>query len=260
MGVISSFPWLEGVAKNTSARQISTLLGHENGGISINDLYAAGLRPLDQISESFLTSWIEKDHEAFVNIYFQELCLRWGQQDCPLYVLPTDENNARLQTLFHGGTGQFYPSCQALFLFLPTSISKQHVKALIVHEYHHFCRWHYQTCIEDTEALICLERMMMEGLAEEAVHREVTNYKGAPWAKNFIRINAEEMLSRLTPWIGKQAHSIQCEQLMYGSKRNGPYFGYNAGRIMVETYYQVHEWNVQQSFKIQAKTIFDWFK
>ncbi|NGP44566.1 DUF2268 domain-containing protein [Bacillaceae bacterium SIJ1] len=221
---------------------------------TLMELYAAGLLPLNELTEGHLQTWIANQYEKRAHTEWMALHKEWKGSDASVIVLPAHHALKRWAKHTDGATAYCLPADAKVFLFLPIKNSeKVPIRTLLTHEYHHVCRWEQ---LQRKGALFSLlERMVQEGLATKASEE---------------RGEARWRVDEMYPPLSKREKSLVQKQIdlkmdgfsekstvvMYGNGRKWPrLLGYRAGIQMVREYYIDHSWNIRKSFSISAGDI-----
>jgi uncharacterized protein YjaZ len=152
-----------------------------------------GLISPQEDSEGIINHFKERQYWVTISKHFQRLRNKWKAPDIPIYILPASSNQETIKKL--GGKNGLTVD-NAIILFLDAGLSDAALKAIITHEFHHQYRIFITKEKEDSISL--LESMIMEGLAELAVQKEVGEQHIAPWASIY---SLEEMVPLFQQWI-----------------------------------------------------------
>ncbi|MDV2685049.1 DUF2268 domain-containing putative Zn-dependent protease [Alkalihalophilus lindianensis] len=182
--------------------------------------------------EKVTKHFIEHHYWAIISEHFHSLKKKWKAPDIPIYILPASSNQETIKNL--GGKNGLTVD-NAIILFLDEGLSDAELKAMITHEFHH--RFRLFITKEKEESISLLESMIMEGLAELAVQKEVGEKYIAIWTNIY---NIEEMIPLFQQWIephlftkgrGKHLHYL------YGGGMNDVprWLGYCCGYHIVQS-------------------------
>ena len=105
----------------------------------------------------------------------------WDGPEIPIFIFPSDENNVQIARDFNGKSGVAFKD--KLFLFLPHNIKTNELKALLTHEYNHICVLAKDK--RNEEEMTLLDSVLIEGLAESAVKKEIGIEWVASWANYY---------------------------------------------------------------------------
>ncbi|OZT11201.1 hypothetical protein CHN50_17500 [Priestia aryabhattai] len=183
---------------------------------------------------------------------FELLKHEWGGPDIPVFLLPSNPHNHKMQREFHGRAGVAFTD--KIFVLLTTQTTDEEVLSVLTHEYHHACRLMQMKKSDRTITL--LDAMLMEGLAELAVNEYCGKVYLAPWTayytyeevKRFWNKYVEEYI-KLTPRDKKY------DDLLYGHKWYPTMLGYNIGYQMISKISQQFGYNTKQFFQLTSEEI-----
>ncbi|WP_217585785.1 DUF2268 domain-containing protein [Lentibacillus saliphilus] len=174
----------------------------------------------------------EIDIWTIITSQFERLSKAWDGPDVPIFIFPSDEDNPHLKRDFNAKSGLSFKD--KLFLFVSQHNSKEEIQALFTHEYNHVCRLkHY----DKDDNFTLLDRIIMEGLAENAVREYVGENYVAKWTALYSKTELDKILNTIiVPHKDITRHDSKFEQLLYGSHFHPPMAGYCAGYHTVKSY------------------------
>ncbi|MFD3447330.1 DUF2268 domain-containing protein [Microbacteriaceae bacterium 4G12] len=157
---------------------------------------------------------------------------RWLKgPNIPVFILPSDTYNQRIQKEYGGKTGLAFREC--LFLFVSTQNTIQELKAVLTHEYHHICRLHALNKKEEDCTL--LDTMILEGLAEAAVAERHSQAEHAAWVQYYTKKQALALWDR---FLKDSCHikrgTKQHDALLNGLRGYPSMLGYCVGFYIVK--------------------------
>src|SRR5699024_2978860 len=105
---------------------------------------------------------------------------KWNGPNIPIFILPSDQHNRKLQRELSGKSGLTFQD--KLFLFISEDTSESELKSLFTHEYNHVCRLSQYPKEED---YTLLDTIILEGLAENAVRERFGDQATANWTRHY---------------------------------------------------------------------------
>lgn len=192
-----------------------------------------GLLPPSKYAKRRLESWRQcepyKGLSSLLNVLKTEL----EGPSIDVFSFPLNSENKFLMTKMNGKNGLSFPT--VILLFFHETVRLNEKKALLIHEYHHTCRLHYQKVDEQTVTL--LESIVMEGLAEIEVKRRLGEKCVSPWMElydtDFLLSWWERTLENKRNLKGRKSHIRYLYGGVYGIPR---WLGYSVGYKMVSSY------------------------
>ncbi|MCA1031056.1 DUF2268 domain-containing protein [Bacillus timonensis] len=161
----------------------------------------------------------------------------WGGPEIPIYILPSDSYNRRIQRDFNGKGGLSFKD--KLFLFFSGANSREEMKAVFIHEYNHTCRLRKYKKSESEYNL--LDSIILEGLAEHAVKEQLGEDYLADWTKYYNHDQLETYLQKiilLNDQLKRQ--DKKHNQILYGMGILPKMVGYCVGYYIVNNYLKEH--------------------
>lgn len=235
MSVIDTVEWLK---KATSPQDIYEKLARYFTGMTDGEV-AKYLQTFGMFHHStHIDNWIdrvEKDHILkYVKQLEKKLKKEWDAPDVPIFIFPCEQTNRRIEVEYYGRTGLAFHN--KLFLFLSNDVKKNHIKSLLIHEYHHVSRLAAVSKKENNFTII--DTMIMEGLAENAVREKLGDEESlASWTKRYTDQQCESFLDRMImPNKEITRENPKFSQLMFGTGLYPSMLGYSVGYYLVKKY------------------------
>lgn len=169
-----------------------------------------------------------------VEKYYKYLKNEWHGAKATIFIFPSETRNIMIMEELKGKMGVSFQN--VIVLLLSKGVSKKELKALFAHEYNHVCR--FAAIKKNFSELTLLDSMIIEGMAEVAVEKELGKDVLAPWVSLYTK---NELLpywkkaSRFLHVKGKEKH----DPVLYGdlTYRGFPkWFGYCMGYEIVKSY------------------------
>ncbi|MEN2766676.1 DUF2268 domain-containing protein [Ornithinibacillus xuwenensis] len=184
-------------------------------------------------SESLLQSYQEKNVWQIVNQEEQTLKRQWNGQNVSIFILPSNTYNRKIMHHYNGKSGLAFKD--KLFLFISEDTSETELKALFTHEYNHCCRLKKDPKNEEDYQL--LDAIILEGLAENAVHERFGKKYLAPWTSYYSTDVLNDIWKNLIkPNKDLTRTSRKHNQLLYGTNFYPKMAGYSVGYFLVNRY------------------------
>ncbi|MDA7026087.1 DUF2268 domain-containing protein [Bacillus sp. CLL-7-23] len=170
----------------------------------------------------------------FVKQEEQLLRNKWNGPDVPIIILPVDEKNRKIRVKFGSKSGLAFHD--KLFLFLSAHSTKESISAIMTHEYNHICR--LEKMPKEEKDMTLLDTMILEGLAENAVHERLGESETAKWVTLYSQKQLEHFQTRmLKPYFGLHRQDERLfSSLMYGKGYFPEMLGYAVGYNIVNQY------------------------
>lgn len=202
--------------------------------------------------KSIIKSLKEKNCWETVKTSLTKLRKDWHGPDVPVFILPSNVQNRKLQADFNGLSGLSYPD--KVFLFVTPYNKKVELEKLLIHEYNHVCRLKH---LDKSEAnMDLLDSIVLEGLAEMAVEERLGKEHLAKWATLYPSKTA---LYHWEKWLQPNCTVKRAErrhyELLYGKGFIPRWAGYNAGYHMVSSYVANTNSTIEQMLDVPAETI-----
>lgn len=205
----------------------------KNGPVLINNLRAKNV-------------WeIIKQEETKLRTY-------WSGPNVPIFILPSEMNNVRLQRDYNGKSGLAFSD--KLFLFISEQNTEEEMKALFTHEYNHVCRLAKYT--KDEQDYVLLDTIMLEGLAENAVHERCGETYVASWTTYYSDTELRKLWNQLIYPNRKLPKSLRKHyNLLYGLHFYPKMAGYSVGYYLVKKYLQKYHLSSKDILAIPSEKI-----
>jgi uncharacterized protein YjaZ len=180
---------------------------------------------------------------------FQKYKKKWNGPDIPIYIFPIGSSGGIFQSP-KTKSGVSFPD--KLFLFLSDIEDELEIEALFIHEYHHICRLNGLKKSIDEYTL--LDSLVMEGLAEDAVHEILGSKYLAEWSKmlseeNFNFYMKKFLQNNLTLKKSTRKH----DQLLFGRGLLPNMLGYTCGYHIVRSFRLKNSYTTKESFALESE-------
>jgi len=170
---------------------------------------------------------------SYVQKEFTHLKSNWEGPDIPIFIFPSDMNNRRLKQENNGKSGLAF--ADKLFLIISDETSKNEAKALLIHEYNHVCR--LQKYKKKERDYVLLDSIILEGLAEQAVHEKLGEDHVASWCKYYSDKMLEKWWkTKLYPNSNIPKSDRSHRNFLYGLRLEPKMLGYSVGYYLVQKY------------------------
>lgn len=196
----------------------------------------------------------EKNFWNIAEAELNQLRLDWNGPDIPVFIFPSNIKNDQLRIDLGGKSGLAHQD--KVFLFIDSNTSEKDLQTLITHEYNHVCRLNYLNLAEKDIEL--LDAMILEGLAETAVHKRFGKDFLASWT--FIY----PLEFALTQWEKKFTSNLRLKKantlhndLMYGNALIPKWMGYNIGFHLVSSFAENTTKDMKELLQVPSKTILE---
>lgn len=181
-----------------------------------------------------LRSLEEKNVWRIVQVEFERLKRLWDGEDCPIYIFPLTKHRPNIDGIVANKNGVTYK--EAVILFVSQDLAETEIKAMIAHEYHHFCRLNILNKTPDAMSL--KESLILEGMAECMVEELYGEKWCSPWVSKYSK---EELMKKwrkvFVPSLNKKDVSKHF-QFLYGdgTRRLPNWIGYCMGYSIVKSF------------------------
>ncbi|WP_062048051.1 DUF2268 domain-containing protein [Bacillus sp. JCM 19034] len=264
MGVVRTDKWLQAYVNDSSeatVRQqkwmiepLSSLFETDHLESLQAHLWQLGLFTPDQDLGEEIKVWFKNHPWSVVKKEYERLRKKWDGPACKIYLLPLIHQPPRLLKELGYKTGITLQN--TIILFIKPTLSKEQIRALVIHEYHHACRLAFTK--EKEDKMTFLESICMEGLAEWAVREELggkecaiwtTYYDHTPydyhWFQRYIKPNLFKK--------GRRSYHT----LLYGDPENGIpiWLGYYLGYKLVESAAKKYE-TTKEMLEVDALSLY----
>ena len=196
-------------------------------------LHMYGLYKNKQETDSWIANMEKANILAYIKGEERKLKKEWNGPNIPIFILPSDETNRKINLDYKGRSGLAFKN--KLFLFLSTSTEKKDIKSLFIHEYHHVCR--LAEIKRKEKDFTIIDSVIMEGLAENAVREKLGESAVATWTNLYTDIQCERFYNRiLKPNRELTRNDHKFTQIMFGTGFYPTMLGYALGYYIVREY------------------------
>lgn len=202
-------------------------------------------------SKTIYEELLESQTWEKVTKYFYLYKEKWNGPNIPIYIFPLDHKNSLfMKQNIRKKSGVSF--LNQIFLFLTNLEDDKEIEALLVHEYHHVCR---MTGLNyPVEEYTLLDSIIMEGLAEDAVHEYVGKKYVAEWSyplpkdtfERYWKIYLKDQLSL------KKSEKLH-DQLLFGKGLFPNMLGYTIGYNIIRKFREAKDLTIEDSFIMLAK-------
>lgn len=176
----------------------------------------------------------------------------WKGPHIPVFILPSDQTNRRMNRMLNGKSGVAFHN--KLFLFINTDHSLKEIFALLIHEYHHVCRLAAYKKMKERPVL--LDTIILEGMAEQAVYKQLGKDYLAPWTSYYSQDELGHMWERLIlPQYDLPKNHPKHDRILYGGGFIPEMAGYCVGYYLVNKYLKKTKLDGQTILATPAKDI-----
>jgi uncharacterized protein YjaZ len=215
--------------------------------LMVNGMYQTPLKD----GKKLIQRWQRKNIWRFVYREFTHLRSTWAGPDIPIFIFPSSSNRM-LKKENNGKSGLAF--ADKLFLFISDETSKEEVKALLIHEYNHACRLRKYTKKEQDYVL--LDSIILEGLAEHAVHEKLGKEHVANWCKYYPDEVLEKWWkTKLLPNSHIPKTDRKHHELLYGFRLYPKMLGYSVGYYLVQNYAIEKDLNAKELMSLPSEEI-----
>lgn len=253
MGVIQTEDWFNKETPLTElAKKLKPYFPDRSEKALIQYLLTFGLYKNGKSGYKIIQSLKEEKVWGYVAKEYEWLRTRWGGPDVPVFLLPVDLSNTKIQREYGGKSGLAF--FDKLFLFLSPGVPKEEIKSLLIHEYHHICRLAKSTKKEKDFTLT--DVAIMEGLAEQAVRELMGEERTASWTRLYQDAQIRTFWKKLIlPNKNVKQEDRQFDKLMYGLGMYPKMLGYTAGYYAVKSYMKDTGLKTESLFTVPAERI-----
>jgi uncharacterized protein YjaZ len=174
---------------------------------------------------------------------------KWNGPDIPIYIFPISSGSG----LFHSPqakSGVSFPD--KLFLFFSDIEDDLEIEALFIHEYHHTCRLHGLN--KSLSEYTLLDSLIMEGLAEDAVHEIVGSKYVAKWSKMLSKENFKFFMEKyLQDHLTLKKGTLKHDQLLFGKGLLPSMLGYTCGYHIVRSFRLKNSYTTKESISMKSE-------
>ncbi|MCK0472631.1 DUF2268 domain-containing protein [Halalkalibacter sp. APA_J-10(15)] len=244
MGVVRTDKWLQAYVKSYGDKMnrqqkwiiepLCSLFQTDHVDSLQAYLWQLGLFTPDQlVSEEDIDTWLQLHPWSIVKQEYERLRKKWDGPACKIYILPLIDEPPPLLKKLGEKTG--ITLSHAIVLLIKPTITKEQLRALTIHEYHHVCRLAHTK--ENEEKMTLLESICMEGLAEWAVKEELGKQECAVWTRYYDEASSIGWFDHfLKPFLYKKGRKAY-HTLLYGDPNTGVplWLGYYVGFKLIES-------------------------
>lgn len=200
------------------------------------ELLSNGLFVPNELKE--LDKTIKQLHNQDVWRIVQEEYVRlkslWNGNECPIFIFPLTIHRPVIDGIKANKNGVAYS--EAVFLFVSPELTEMELKAMIAHEYHHFCRLNILNIV--TEAIPLKDSLIIEGMAESMVEELYGRNWCSPWITKYtLEELKRKWKNSFVPVLNRNGLS-QHQRFLYGDGTNRlpNWIGYCIGYAIVKTF------------------------
>ncbi|HYK74421.1 MAG TPA: DUF2268 domain-containing protein [Pseudoneobacillus sp.] len=180
-----------------------------------------------------------------VHSLYEKYKKNWNGPHVPIYIFPIDKGS---RFLFKSNQSKSGVSFQdKIFLFLSNIDDIQELEALFIHEYHHVCRMNGLN--KPLNEYTLLDSIIMEGLAEDAVHEQIGRKYVANWSKELTNEQFQHFWKKYfnKHLTIKKKDSLH-DHLLFGKGFVPKMLGYTCGYHLVRKYREQEHFSTKASF------------
>lgn len=234
----------------------ANLTSHFSGGTTVNDIHHHLLQNgmfLPSLSDQPMIDTIcVKNFWEIVEEELEQLKIEWDGPDIPIFIFPSNTKNEQIRIDFNGRSGLSHHD--KIFLFVSTQTTNKELQALFTHEYNHVCRLNYLNQAE--ESINLLDGMVLEGLAEEAVHNRFGKDSLAKWTSLYpIEYVLEQWKKEFQANLHLKKSNTLHNAFMYGSGRVPKWMGYTIGFHLVSSFAKNTGYDMKEMLHLPSETI-----
>ncbi len=175
----------------------------------------------------------------------------WNGPDIPVFIFPSSDSR-RLKQENNGKSGLAF--ADKLFLFISDETSKEEMRALFIHEYNHVCRM--QKFPKKEKDYVLLDSIILEGLAEQAVHEKLGEEHLASWCKYYPDDMLEKWWkTKLIPNRDIPKTDRSHHDLLYGLRFQPKMLGYSVGYYIVQKFAKENKMNTKDLMTLPSEEI-----
>lgn len=169
---------------------------------------------------------------------YEKLQKLWNGVKTDIFIFPVERGNPVIMKELNGKMGISFP--KVIILFLSKELTRNQIRSLFTHEYHHVCRLDFLK--KSIHEVNLLDSIIIEGMAEVAVEYYHDRQMLAPWVYMYTKKQLEPYWKRIVPYLevrGKENH----DPILYGNYRNGfpKWYGYCLGYHIVNSYLEENQ-------------------
>jgi uncharacterized protein YjaZ len=248
VAVIRTDKWLETLNVSNIIEEIGGLLEPYFPETSMEaihfELMCNGLFQVEE--ENLLKELVMKQRIwTLLDEEYTRLRKLWNGPDVPIITFPITEGSI----LKNGVTYE-----KVIVLFVATDLEYTELKALLAHEYHHFCRMHYLK--KTPREMTLLDSVILEGMAECAVESLYGNEMLSPWTQRYHWDEIEHVWHNYFEQALYQTDVRKHRDYLFGNEKGlPPWIGYCAGYRIVAKFLENHQLNSIQLMNLPSQQI-----
>src|SRR5690606_3311504 len=157
----------------------------------------------------------------------------WNGNECPIFVFPLTNHRPIVDGIIANKNGVSYR--KAVILFVSQELSEIELKAMIAHEYHHFCRLNILN--KAPEEIPLKESLMIEGMAECMVEELYGRKWCSPWISTYSIKDLKRIWKKSFTGVLHRKGVSHHQRYLYGdgSSRLPNWIGYCMGYAIVKS-------------------------
>lgn len=185
-----------------------------------------------------------------IRVYYQRYRKKWNGPDIPIYIFPIGSGSSLVPDTNQRKSGVSFPD--KLFLFLSKIEDEKEIEALFIHEYHHVCRMNGLK--KSLKEYTLLDSLIMEGLAEDAVHEHLGEKYVASWNKNLSNNQFQLFWKKyLEKNLTLKKETYKHDQLLFGKGLLPNMLGYTCGYHIVSNFKLTNSYTTKESFFLPSE-------
>lgn len=169
----------------------------------------------------------------------------WNGPEVPIYIFPIDMGSRFLFKSNHSKSGVSFQD--KIFLFLSNLEDSQELEALFIHEYHHVCRM--KGLNKPLNDYTLLDSIIMEGLAEDAVHEHLGKKYVANWSRELTNEQFHHFWNKyIKKHLSIKKNDSLHDHLLFGKGFVPKMLGYTCGYHVIRKYRKQEHFSKKASF------------
>lgn len=176
----------------------------------------------------------DKNVWGIVQEEYDRLKRLWNGSACPIFIFPLTKHRPFIDGIEANKNGVSFR--EVILLFVSPELTEMELKAMIAHEYHHFCRLNSLNFAP--EAIPLKESLIIEGLAECMVEELYGRNWCSPWISKYSLDELKKKWEKsFVPVLNRRGVS-QHQRFLYGdgTTRLPNWIGYCMGYAIVKTF------------------------
>ena len=177
---------------------------------------------------------------------------KWQGPNVPIFIFPVDTNNRKIDKVTGGKSGLAFKD--KLFIFISSKHTNNEIKALFTHEYNHICR--LENFSKKESDYVLLDTIILEGLAENAVHNRIGKDFVAPWTKYYSTTELKKIWTKII-YPNRKISNLhpKHQKILYGLRLYPEMAGYAVGYFLVKEYMTKKKLTDQELLSIPSEKI-----